>query len=832
MSIKNVSLLSNMLKRAAESESDEGPAAKQAAGGAKGSAAGMRADQVTNPIPRLFKQNSITIHISQRTFEEVGPGELKWFPVCQYWAAMFDQFHKNQWNNYIEHCCTFTISDPKVRISNILMLQDEQKTESGTPRDVSIFTQACYLMLITPTRQNNWFRLGNTDDNMDSQKYLEYKPFAYSDGKIISQLVNMDNYTDFERLVINPCKPDIYSGWNPNSMKATKELDIQNDGKEYEENSINPDKDKLDFSKDYHIENAYIYPGSKYYAAFSSSVNPREPAVPMKKHTTYMRNLDKISLFKYGDSIEFNINTNMDGIPLLNANVNFPFPQLHHILTPQATTADTTAYTAPCYPSPNRPFFYRGDNFESIKAIEANKALKPLSHHFLTMPPIKKNDGTLIKQRCSFILEQSVTVTFHFPETTHEDDYQYMNAQRDGILLRPALIKLKRFEKDDKRTPTPPPSPKTPPEDIDFSNKKVKDFIRDSARKVIGEKLYMEIPQTPSDLTRSRPSVFGELLEYEEDYLRFKPLARLALVPNIVLPAVQGRCTALRVPMDQASKGLVTEIDFDNLPEHRTQETIMGKKIIPTFGKEWPLNIEPFSQEEIKIILDNYHVGHIFWGYVWINFLDWCKMHKYMYQAASEKHTYEFSDYYYDQKVTDHVRLSKLASQDMRSKCSVYGAAAWLMHKGIDKIYKVYPNKMIVAAWNRDINNPTAFKVAYREPMINKEDAFHFHIGVWQEYLNMLNICPLGPTTSHMIDFLKKYNICVNQEMTQRFPTKWIEDPAKIKLLWDKKLITIKDIEDNVFLKPEVPKPEKQHIEKIFPLTLPWTQYKTTHFFV
>lgn len=254
-----------MLKRAAEDQGDGPEAKKQSAGPGKGGASGMRADDVVNPIPRLFRQNSKTFHFTQRTFEEIGPGELKWLPVSQYWAAMFDKFHIEQFNTEFKRCSTFQISDPKVRISNLLMLQDEQTTQAGTPKDVSVFTQACYLMHYNPRGIKNWFKLGTTDDCMVSQKYLTYKPMQATDCKMVSQLVPIGEgvYSDFERLVINPSKADFYAGWHSGETNATTEINTHNISCELLTvlaNEINVDETKLQPDTTYYVSEAFISP--------------------------------------------------------------------------------------------------------------------------------------------------------------------------------------------------------------------------------------------------------------------------------------------------------------------------------------------------------------------------------------------------------------------------------------------------------------------------------------------------------------------------------------------------------------------------------------------
>lgn len=450
MFCKHLSLLCvNMLKRAAE----EAPAEEKAP--KKGGGTGARAEEVTNPIPRLFSQNSITIHVSQRTFEEISPAELKWFPSSQYWACMFDKFHYTQFSQYFKRCSTFEVHHPKVRLSNLLMLQDALTTQSGTPVDNSIYTQACYLMHYEPKGIKNWFKLGTTSDCGKTQKILSYAPMKPSDCTKVSQLITIgeNNYADFERLVINPAKPDLYAGFTHNVLRLTKtepseKIDI----------SELTDLTTLEQEKlvDGYVVNNYISPQNSILGQFSCSAQGMDKYLPLMSHTTFARNLDKVSLHKYGDTIEWDVQTNMDGIKLLNHKYNHPFGDTDVQLKGHDDAINICDYVF-CYPSDNRPFFSRKDNLNSLGAAENPKEFAPLKHHFITMPPIKKSDGSLIKQRCSFICEQSVSFTFHFPETIVEGDAKYVDNQKNGVLLRPMITKT--YASSKQKTPTPEPDP-------------------------------------------------------------------------------------------------------------------------------------------------------------------------------------------------------------------------------------------------------------------------------------------------------------------------------------------------------------------------------------
>lgn len=89
--------------------------------------------------------------------------------------------------------------------------------------------------------------------------------------------------------------------------------------------------------------------------------------------------------------------------------------------------------------------------------MESAKGLGHLQYHFLTMPPIRKANKALLKQRCSFMLEQSFSVTLNFPESVWDEDTtegqgttRNILDQSDAVVLRPLLYgKLVSEKKND-----------------------------------------------------------------------------------------------------------------------------------------------------------------------------------------------------------------------------------------------------------------------------------------------------------------------------------------------------------------------------------------------
>lgn len=802
-----------MMKRAAED--DGGPPSKQAAAG-KGAAAGMRADEVHNPIPRLFSQNSITIHISQRTFEEIGPGSLKWCPTSQYWAAMFDKFHNHMFWEYFKKCSTFEITSPKVRISNILMLQDEQQTAANTPKDVSIFTQACYLVKFSPVGQRNWFKLGTTKDCMGSQKYLTYKPMEASDcDKYITQLVDIGPgvYEDLEKLVLNPAKADETAGWVTNSIGATPSNPAGLDCKLVDAltENINIDTQDMVKDKDYFITESFISPRSPYLGDFSCSVKSCEPHVPLGKHTTYMRNLDKIEFYKYGDEITWNVNTNLDGVKLLNHDANTPFGHVYKRATHGSTKADTEVYTVFCYPSNNRPFYSRQDNLDVTGPVKTGKGFKPLQHHFLTMPPIRKGDGTLIKQRCSFIMEQSVSVTFHFPETVAPDEAEYMLDQRNAVILRPAVVKvIKKKLAESPKTPPPPSG--------------ILDPVRERVREVIRRR---SLPNFPSihDVDNWVVTPVGTRTPtvYQPQYRL--PASISALCRQLGLDPV---CSDMDTIFNAVRGGLPTEIDWNNLPiglwaapdtppPAIDEIEYINDVAVPKVKYDYKININPIQKEEYMqmVSLDNKERQESLFGMLMLEFI------KYYYDNKMDEIPYghvdvELPTSYYQSKGFHFNRLLSgyLKEAGEPTLNEMYE------NKCTQKIFRWYPRQATMAVWSgRNLKNWDMHANITSEQPVTQNAPMDFSIEDWYMFLYRMYMFPM-PNYLKIKELYAKYENCVNQQLDQKLPQIPIDDPAKIQLLKDKGLI------------PKDTPPTIKRVEPIAPIAFDHYKYDTSVFFV
>nr|WAX26045.1 MAG: major capsid protein [Army ant associated bidensovirus 3] len=372
-----------------------------------------------DPIPRTLPSQSITIPLVQRTWEEIAPGELYYLPLCQTPRYMLDEAMLNQLGKFKELWHTMEIHKPQVRITNLTMLQDDLRVQTNTPTDATAFTQVIYLVSYKPSAQKQYFKLGTlVDKNTEQQsKDLVYKlKPPRSDSGIPSQLVKMSGFEDFESLTIKPAKANATAGFS----------------------SGVPPKEVLGILLD-----PYMAPNSgSPLSQVSGNMNPANDNFIENTYTlTMARNQDKICFHKYGDTITFDIETNLDGLQLANHPSN-DFTRDAEILVPVEDNKKIYHYlTEFVWPSRNRPYFYRGNYYDTNTSpiTQGKSSFKPLNHYFLCMPPIKKPNGALLGQRCSIMLEQSFSVTFHFNLGTFQEseaDDALQVHQDDQVILR------------------------------------------------------------------------------------------------------------------------------------------------------------------------------------------------------------------------------------------------------------------------------------------------------------------------------------------------------------------------------------------------------------
>lgn len=311
------------------------------------------------------------------------------------------------------------IHQPKIRLSNLMMLQDDLINQGGTPVQSSIFTQACYLLHLQPRRQMEYYQLGNYDCTTRQYTTLEFNLGQNKCTPSISQLIDMKGYTDFESLAILPARIAKTAGWDRSTFRPS----IVNHSYEMPFTPATGTS-MSQLSGNMQVSSAYF--------------------VPPELSPTLMRNLDTYTFHKYGDCVNIPVTTNIDGIHLLNDPRN-DFSTLTNFDITDTLDANVVKrfYSEFYWPSYSRPFYSREDQLEGVQTEMRAKHFKPLNHSFLTMPPIRKANGALLKQRCSFIMEQSFSITFNISETIFGVDSEGINYdqwqldQKDAVVLRP-----------------------------------------------------------------------------------------------------------------------------------------------------------------------------------------------------------------------------------------------------------------------------------------------------------------------------------------------------------------------------------------------------------
>lgn len=374
-------------------------------------------EAVIDPIPRHLPLQSVTLNFTQRTWETFKPGQLYYLPICQTPRYMFDHSMYNQFSKFREMFGTMEIHQPRVRMSNFIFLQDELRVQAGTPTDSTAYTQVMYMVDFQPKGQNMFFRLGEADNNLATAS----TNYSYQlEPPANTQFITINGFTNFDRMVLLPAQVNDAAGFEPGA-----DIEIGNVGD---------------------IRTSYIPPNAEsQLRIFSHSMEVNSPRLFRGINTSvgFARNMDKVSFHQHGDSIEFAPNTNLNKIKLMNTNAN----SFLHDQTLQVEQEiegmdgmQTTVYLGEfVYPGRNRPFMSRADNLnEETNAITSGKHFKPLDHKFFCIAPIRKPNGQLLGQRCSFVLEQNISVTFHMNQSMFgefDEDINFI-AQDDGVIVR------------------------------------------------------------------------------------------------------------------------------------------------------------------------------------------------------------------------------------------------------------------------------------------------------------------------------------------------------------------------------------------------------------
>lgn len=417
-----------MLKRKA-TDQEGGPQAKGV----------PAADDKVNPIPRHLPEKSVTLHFTRRTWEEFAPGVLYYLPTTVGPKYMFNLQMKNQFLKFRGLWETMQIHTPKARISNLIFLQDDLRVQSSTPTDATAFTQVCYLVHFSPKAGQQYFKLADvTAKSTGAHKTLDYNLDPGIDRQFT--IIGETQYTDFEHLMCLPAKVGTYAGWDPNQDSAPTKAP-------------------------YAWTGAYISPTAGPNASCNLNVQYDETSpyfFDPAKCIAMATDMDSISFMKYGDTKELTMVTNLEGKHLYCAPINDPFYE-----TTLSTTIgdDKVRYSTEwMYPGNNRPYICRCSNFDAkFSCTLHNKGYAAIQHHFFTMPPIKKPNGALLGQRVSCLVEQSISITFNFHESTFDEDEDISKETPQADLMKQThSVYLRRgIYGDSVRGDVPPPPKKT-----------------------------------------------------------------------------------------------------------------------------------------------------------------------------------------------------------------------------------------------------------------------------------------------------------------------------------------------------------------------------------
>nr|QTE03836.1 MAG: VP4 [Periparus ater densovirus] len=375
---------------------------------------GTQAEEKTDPIPRHIPLNSVTLNFVQRGWTNVAPGRLYYAVGGQTPKYLFDDTNINLFNKFKPLYYTMQLHPHKLKISNLIMLQDDLRVQSNTPTDATAFTQVNYLMQYCPKGMKQYFKLGVGKDATEF-KNLTYK---LTDATPKSPFIEIKNYQSFDTVNIVPAKANLHAGFIPGSNLSLNNGVVQ-------DVYAAPNTQALPFQK------------------VSGNMAPKDDETTFYKNgnvITRAVNQDKISFYKYGDTIEHTFHNNLEGVHLANTLENrFLEDQIIEIPNP-ADPKQTLMYaTEFAYPSRNRPFFCRSDYYSNnLNAVMQGKKFKPLTHYFYSMPPLTKPDGALLGQRCAIFCEQEMQVTFHFTQGTFgtNDDDELQSHQDDAVIVR------------------------------------------------------------------------------------------------------------------------------------------------------------------------------------------------------------------------------------------------------------------------------------------------------------------------------------------------------------------------------------------------------------
>ncbi|XP_046391510.1 uncharacterized protein LOC124159636 [Ischnura elegans] len=397
-------------KRAAEDILDTPPPTQRTrrdVGGSSGGTGnsgqhGIPEGESESPMERPIPFNHVTFTFRQRSWEEIDCS-LKTLPLTIALHSMLDDEMIDVISNVLPTCLGFRIHKPMVKISNFIVLTDEITVRSNSPTEMSSFVQQSKIIHFMP---KHTVTTGYTITNTDSASKVKMDDLLKQ--KKDNFLVSLPNTENFEKLNIHCISHPIHAN-------------LLNNDERYQGYILNDvDYGAHDLLAAATTEEEKEWLNCRYYYGIvdeTGTVSAMTDNWETKQMTVNScRNRDKIEILGAGDIIEFEVETNCEGDMLYPDLINTRTPgifntfQLKGIEKKSQLTTIKRGYTP--WPSSFNPKLYRRNAALGSQWLFAK--YKPLQHHFFTMVPIKKNNGSLMKTRASCMMEQSFQVTFVF----------------------------------------------------------------------------------------------------------------------------------------------------------------------------------------------------------------------------------------------------------------------------------------------------------------------------------------------------------------------------------------------------------------------------------
>lgn len=419
------------------STSESGPAKRSAKEGGGGAGGGAGAPPLNAPVPRHIGLWSHTIQLNCVSWEEIG-NTVKWLPLHMF-PQNFMRANGNQnyrmFERWLRSCNGYTLHKPKAHMSNFQFLQDAISVTSGVPETTTAPTQAAYIICFSPKNQNGeMFQIGvaGASAALGWHGDMGLGSVDYDSNHLVDLTeTSTGSDTDFEKLAYN--------------VTITGRSGILNQ---------------------YAMASLTGPAGAYGHGGFAGILIQDGGTTKSAFYRNAVKNASHIKMLKHGDEFSWDIENNCDNCILKNLG-NFGAVVLsdpasgtiaESSVTPLPTGSNINLYATnnPAFdasfqstaqsPAPNferdvfiwptkeNPPYSRKNGEASIGLLNHWKDTKGghLNHKFFIMAPMKLPDGSLVKQRCSVMLEQKMDVTFWFRDdisdvTTNDPEVDQFN---------------------------------------------------------------------------------------------------------------------------------------------------------------------------------------------------------------------------------------------------------------------------------------------------------------------------------------------------------------------------------------------------------------------